>query len=106
MSMKIPDLQMVVARAGEISRLQQLNIQEHVIKKQETAAQMTQQTAKKEQTVFEAPPGDPALMVDRNRQDNQQGKKKKQDQEPGEREEQDDALVIEKISGLKVDIMV
>ena len=44
MSLKIPELQVMLPRASEISRTQQVQMQENVQRQQEFASQMASQT--------------------------------------------------------------
>lgn len=70
MSLKIPELQVMLPRASEISRTQQVQMQENVQRQQEFASQMASQTQQAESTVNHTPAGDRAQI-----RDQQEGKK-------------------------------
>ncbi|NLB17225.1 MAG: hypothetical protein GX825_00450 [Syntrophomonadaceae bacterium] len=107
MSMKIPDLQMVVSKSNEVARIQQAALQEHATKRQEVAAQLTAQTQMKEETVFKSSRGEQALIVERQDDEKQRRKKRnKQQRETEKNASKDDAIMMEKKSGVNLDILV
>ncbi|NLV16958.1 MAG: hypothetical protein GXY50_07115 [Syntrophomonadaceae bacterium] len=104
MSMKIPDLQMVVSKANEVSRIQQATLQEHAAKRQEITAQLTAQTQMKEETVFESSPGEHALIVER-QEDEKQRKNKRKQHKSEKKDSKDDGIIVDDKSGGNVDIL-
>lgn len=75
MSLKIPELQVMLPRASEISRTQQVQMQENAQRQQEFATQMATQAQQAEQTVHHTPPGDRAQI-----RDQKEGKKKRENE--------------------------
>ena len=65
MSLKIPELQVMLHKTSEISRTQQLQMQENAQRQQEIASQMAQQSKKTESTVNHTPPGEEAVVRDK-----------------------------------------
>ena len=76
MSLRIPELQVMLPRASEISRTQQVQMQENAQRQQEFATQMATQAQQAEQTVHHTPPGDRAQI-----RDQKEGKKKRENEE-------------------------
>ncbi len=77
MSLKIPDLQVMLPRASEVSRTQQIQMQENVYRRQELANQMANQTEKAEALVYQYLPSEEALI----REDQEREKRRDSERE-------------------------
>ncbi|MGE5544333.1 MAG: hypothetical protein ACM3UW_05105 [Bacillota bacterium] len=65
MSLKITELQVMLPKTSEISRTQQIQMQENFQRQQELATQFANQTERAETTVNQTPPGKEALIRDK-----------------------------------------
>ncbi|MGE5416624.1 MAG: hypothetical protein ACM3UZ_07665 [Acidobacteriota bacterium] len=111
MSMKIIDMQVLLPRASEVSRVQQIHQQEHDQKQQEFIAQMAVQAEKAEAEVRRTPRNEESIIREKpEREKNSEKRQKKEGkQETEENTENKDQNALKKMAdprGAKVDIKV
>lgn len=111
MSMKIVDMQVMLQRTSEVSRVQHIHQQEHDLRQQEFIAQMAVQTEKAESEVRRTPKNEESVIREKpEREKNSEKRDKKEGkQETGENTENKDQNAQKMIAdsrGAKVDIKV
>lgn len=93
MSLKIPELQVMLPRASEISRTQQVQLQENAGRQQELASQMANQSQKAQNSVNKSPANEEALIHDQKERKN---KRESERQKAGKNSDQKDRGEIQK----------
>lgn len=106
MSLKIPDLQVMLPRASEISRTQQVQLQENVLRRQELAAQMAHQREKAEASVNQSPPGEEALIRDDQEREKRRDSKRQKAGKSTHKENKEDMSETDGNSDSKIDILI
>ena len=105
MSLKIPELQVMLPRASEISRTQQVQMQENVQRQQEFASQMASQTQQAESTVNHTPAGDRARFAI-NRKAKKRENEQRQAGKSADGENKENVSQANKKSDFMIDIVV
>lgn len=106
MSLKIPELQVMLPRASEISRTQQVQMQENVQRQQEFASQMATQTQQAESTVHHTPPGDRARIRDQKEEKKKRENEHRQAGKAADGEKKENMSQTSKKGDFMIDIVV
>jgi len=82
MSLKIPELQVMLPRANEVSRAQQAQLQENVLKRQEIASQMAHQTNKAENFIDHLYAREETLIRDKQERERRRESERDKEEKP------------------------
>jgi hypothetical protein len=75
MSIRTVDMQVMLPKASEVSRVQQIQQHENTLQQQDSASQIANQAVKTETTVNKTPRDEAALIRERQEKQKKQGKK-------------------------------
>jgi len=96
----------MLPKTSEISRTQQLQMQENAQRQQELASQMDQQTKKAEASVNHTPPGEEALIRERQEREKKRNNKQKKEGKSSGKENRKDMADIDQQRDSIIDILI